>query len=80
MASELQSKTRLIGADDGHAVVVAKLSPAAKRKIGIQQIAEIIPVVGVELVGPLPPDLQHMTAFLRSGGSGARGTRRRRGN
>jgi molybdate transport system substrate-binding protein len=63
MASELQSKTRLIGADDGHAVVVCDAVASGEAEIGIQQIAEIIPVVGVELVGPLPPDLQHMTAF-----------------
>jgi molybdate transport system substrate-binding protein len=63
MAAELQSKTRLIGAADGHAVVVCEAVARGEAEIGIQQIAEIIPVAGIELVGPLPPDLQHMTAF-----------------
>jgi molybdate transport system substrate-binding protein len=63
IATELQSKTRLMGAAGGHAVVVCEAVARGEAEIGIQQIAEIIPVAGVELVGPLPPSLQHMTVF-----------------
>jgi molybdate transport system substrate-binding protein len=63
LAAELQSKTQLIGAAGGHAVVVCDTVARGEAEIGIQQIAEIVPVAGVDLVGPLPPDLQHMTVF-----------------
>jgi molybdate transport system substrate-binding protein len=63
IAAELKSKTRLIGSAGGHAVVVCDAVASGEAEIGIQQIAEIIPVAGVELVGPLPPNLQHMTVF-----------------
>jgi molybdate transport system substrate-binding protein len=34
--------------------------------IGFHQLSELIPVKGIQIVGPLPPDLQHITVF--SGG------------
>jgi molybdate transport system substrate-binding protein len=63
MTTELKSKTRLVGASGGHAVVVCDIVVRGEAEIGIQQISEIIPVAGVALAGPLPPDIQHMTVF-----------------
>jgi molybdate transport system substrate-binding protein len=34
--------------------------------IGFHQVSELIPVKGIQIVGPLPPELQHITVF--SGG------------
>jgi len=31
--------------------------------IAVQQISELIPVAGAELVGPLPPELDQVTQF-----------------
>jgi molybdate transport system substrate-binding protein len=31
--------------------------------IGFHQLSELIPVKGIQIVGPLPPDLQHITVF-----------------
>ena len=35
-------------------------------EIGFQQVSELLPVKGIEYLGPLPPDIQHVTVF--SGG------------
>src|SRR5262249_57444731 len=32
-------------------------------EIGVQQISELLPVAGIELIGPLPPSLQKLTTF-----------------
>jgi molybdate transport system substrate-binding protein len=68
LSAELSGKTRLIGAQDGHAVVVCDAVARGDAEIGLQQIAEIVPVQGVELAGPLPRELQHMTAFAAAAG------------
>jgi len=71
MSAELSPKTRLVGAAGGHAVVVCEMVAAGGAEIGIQQISEILPVSGVELVGPLPPELQHLTTFSAAVGADA---------
>jgi molybdate transport system substrate-binding protein len=63
IAAELSSRIRRVGAEAGSAVVVCELVARGEVEIGIQQISEILPVPGVELLGPLPPELQHLTTF-----------------
>jgi molybdate transport system substrate-binding protein len=63
LAAELKPKTRLIGGAGGHAVVVCDAVVRGEAEIGLQQICEILPVAGVDLVGPLPDDVQHVTVF-----------------
>ena len=62
IADAMQSK--IVIPDPGTAVgeVVAK----GDAEIGIQQISELLPVAGIEIVGPLPEPLQRITTF--SGG------------
>lgn len=60
---ELKPKLLLVGAEGGKPVVVCQPVAEGKAELGIQQIAEIVPVPGVDLVGPLPPEIQHTTVF-----------------
>ena len=41
-------------------------------EVGIHQISEILAVKGVELVGPLPPDIQNYTVYAAGIGASAK--------
>jgi len=42
---------------------VARVVARGDAEIGFQQISEMLPVPGVDIVGPLPADLQNITVF-----------------
>ncbi len=42
---------------------VGELVAKGDAELGVQQISELLPVAGVEVVGPLPPSLQKITTF-----------------
>jgi molybdate transport system substrate-binding protein len=42
---------------------VGELVASGKAELGVQQISELLPVAGIEIVGPLPPALQKITTF-----------------
>ena len=54
-------KSKIVMPEPGTPVgeVVAK----GEAEIGVQQISELLPVAGVEIVGPLPAELQRITTF-----------------
>jgi molybdate transport system substrate-binding protein len=64
IAEQVKPKTILVPGDQS-AEVVAK----GEAEIGVAQTSEIVPVVGAQLVGPLPGDLNLVTVF--SAGLGA---------
>jgi molybdate transport system substrate-binding protein len=41
-------------------------------EIGFQQVSELLPVPGIDLVGPLPSEIQHFTVFAAGVATGAR--------
>ena len=58
VADEMKDKARKIPAEP-----VAGVVARGDAEIGFQQIPELLPVPGVDLVGPLPPELQTVTVF-----------------
>jgi molybdate transport system substrate-binding protein len=44
-------------------VPVGEVVAKGDAEIGVQQISELLPVPGIEIVGPLPPELQKVTVF-----------------
>jgi molybdate transport system substrate-binding protein len=51
---------------------VADLVASGDAEIGIHQISEILPVSGVTLVGPLPPEIQNYTVYAAGIGASAK--------
>ncbi len=58
IADEMKAKTRLV-----QGVPVAELVANGEVEIGMQQINVILPVAGIDYVGPLPPELQDYVVF-----------------
>jgi molybdate transport system substrate-binding protein len=63
MTAELLGKIKRVGGGAGGVVVVGDVVASGEAEIGIQQIVEILGVPGLDLVGELPPALQHVTVF-----------------
>jgi molybdate transport system substrate-binding protein len=54
------------------ATPVGETVARGEAEIGFQQIAELLPVSGIDIVGPLPPDLQKITVFSAGIATGAK--------
>ena len=64
ITEDLKSKTK----NGSGAELVAK----GEAEIGMTQASEILPVAGVELAGPLPPEIQQYTVFPAAVGAAAK--------
>ncbi len=47
---------------------MAELVAEGRAEIAISQISELLPLSGIEVVGPLPLELQNLTAFTIAAG------------
>ena len=59
IADEMKSK--IVMPEPG--TPVGEVVARGDAEIGVQQISELLPVDGVEIVGPLPAELQKITTF-----------------
>jgi molybdate transport system substrate-binding protein len=58
IADQVTGKSRMIPAEP-----VASVVARGEAEIGFQQISELKPIQGIEVVGPLPDDVQKITIF-----------------
>src|SRR3954469_14022254 len=58
IADEMRNKARMIPAEP-----VASVVARGDAELGFQQISELLPIAGSDLVGPLPPEVQKITVF-----------------
>jgi molybdate transport system substrate-binding protein len=64
---QMKPRSRAIPADP-----VAGVVARGDAELGFQQISELLPVPGVDLVGPLPPEVQKITTFSAGVVTGAK--------
>ena len=69
IATQIKSKVKQVQGEPAGAVVAR-----GEAEIGFQQMSELLPVAGIDLIGPLPPDVQEITVF--SAGLHARANQR----
>jgi len=58
IGEEMKDKARKIPAEP-----VAGVVARGEAEIGLQQFSEMLPIPGIDIVGPLPPELQKITVF-----------------
>jgi molybdate transport system substrate-binding protein len=56
-----EMKPKLVVPDTG--IPIGEIVAKGEAEIGIQQISELLPVAGIEILGPLPAPLQKITTF-----------------
>jgi molybdate transport system substrate-binding protein len=67
ISEEMRPKTRILSG-----VTAAEAVASGQAELGFTQVSEILPHPGVELAGPLPPEVQVYTTFQAVVGSSAR--------
>lgn len=58
IAEQLKPKVKLVQGEPAGAVVAR-----GEAEIGFQQMSELLPVAGIDILGPLPADVQRITVF-----------------
>jgi len=58
IADQISGKARMIPAEP-----VGQVVARGEAELGFQQTSELLPVAGIDIVGPLPPEVQKVTVF-----------------
>jgi molybdate transport system substrate-binding protein len=67
IADQIKDKVK-IGAPG---VPIGEIIARGEADIGFQQVSELLPVAGIDYIGPLPPDIQQITVFASGIHTGA---------
>jgi molybdate transport system substrate-binding protein len=67
IADQVRSKSKRIQSEPVGAVVAR-----GEAEIGFQQVSELLPISGIDYVGPLPPEIQKVTIFSAGIATGAK--------
>jgi molybdate transport system substrate-binding protein len=67
IADQIKDKVK-IGAPG---VPIGGIIARGEAEIGFQQVSELLPVAGIDYIGPLPPDIQQITVFASGIHTGA---------
>ena len=59
IGDQVKAKTKQVPSGGTVGPIIA----SGEAEIGFQQISELVHVPGVDFVGPLPPEVQHVTVF-----------------
>src|SRR4029079_1175105 len=62
ISAQIQSKVKQVKGEPSGAVVAR-----GEAELGFQQMSELLPVPGIDIVGPLSPDVQKITVFSAGG-------------
>jgi molybdate transport system substrate-binding protein len=68
IAAEVTPKHRGVPSGGTIGTIVA----SGEAEIGFQQVSELVHIKGIDYIGPLPPDVQHVTVFSAGLHAGAK--------
>jgi len=67
VSEEVKAKSKMIPADP-----VGEIVARGEAELGFQQVSELMPVKGIDLLGPIPQEIQKVTIFSAAVATGAK--------